>query len=138
MTSNTTVLFALLCGWKNSHRCGLTGDHFDATEALRIGDINEIVPHDQLMDRVRGLAQVLAESVRVNKAITTYGVDAMGLRSALNMNGVRSASVHAENDGFDMGHLDRTQAEGGFSAFLKAPSEPFRPEPFGPRSKPRS
>jgi enoyl-CoA hydratase/carnithine racemase len=129
MTSNTTVLFALLCGWKNSHRCGLTGDHFDATEALRIGDINEIVPHDQLMDRVRGLAQVLAESVRVNKAITTYGVDAMGLRSA---------SVHAENDGFDMEHLDRTQAEGGFSAFLKAPSEPFRPEPFGPRSKPRS
>ncbi len=142
MTSNTTVLFALLCGWKNAHRYALTGDHFDATEALRIGAINEIVPHDQLMDRARGLAlrlaQVPAESVRLNKAITTYGLDAMGLRSALNMNGVLSAIVEAENDGPDVEHLDRAQAEGGFSAFLKARDEPFLPEPFGPRSKPRS
>lgn len=141
MTSNTTVLFALLCGWKNAHRYALTGDHFDATEALRIGAINEIVPHDQLMDRARGLAlrlaQVPAESVRLNKAITTYGLDAMGLRSALNMNGVLSAIVEAENDGPDVEHLDKAQAEGGFGAFLKARDDPFRPEPFGPRSQPR-
>lgn len=141
MTSNTTVLFALLCGWKNAHRYALTGDHFDAPEALRIGAINEIVPHDQLMDRARELALRLAkvpsESVRLNKAITTYGLDAMGLRSALNMNGVLSAIVEAENDGPDVEHLDQAQAEGGFAAFLKARDDPFRPEPFGPRSQPR-
>lgn len=141
MTSNTTVLFALLCGWKNAHRYALTGDHFDAAEALRIGAINEVVPHDQLMDRARELALRLAkvpsESVRLNKAITTYGLDAMGLRSALNMNGVLSAIVEAENDGPDVAHLDQAQAEGGFGAFLKARDDPFRPEPFGPRSQPR-
>jgi enoyl-CoA hydratase/carnithine racemase len=141
MTSNTTVLFAILCGWKNAHRYALTGDHFDAQEALRIGAINEVVPHDQLMDRARELAlrlaRVPAESVRLNKAITAYGLDAMGLRAALNMNGVISAIVEAENDGPDVEHLDRAQAEGGFSAFLKARDEPFLPEPFGPRSKPR-
>jgi len=142
MTSNTTVLFALLCGWKHAHRYALTGDHFDAAEALRIGAINEVVPHDQLMERARALAERLAkvpsESVRLNKAITTLGLDAMGLRSALNMNGVLSTLVEAENDGPDLEHMDAAQATGGFSAFLKARDEPFLPEPFGPRSKPRS
>ena len=59
------------------------------------------------------LAKVPSESVRLNKAITTYGLDAMGLRSALNMNGVLSAIVEAENDGPDVEHLDKAQAEGG-------------------------
>jgi enoyl-CoA hydratase/carnithine racemase len=35
--SNTTFLFAALCGWKAASRYALTGDHFDAQEALRIG-----------------------------------------------------------------------------------------------------
>ena len=141
MTSNTTALFALLCGWKNAHRYALTGDHFDAQEALRMGAINEVVPHDQLLQTAQTLALRLAkvppESVRLNKAITTYGLDAMGLRSALNMNGVLSTLVEAANDGPDVEHLDHAQAEGGFGAFLKARDEPFLPEPFGPRSKPR-
>ncbi len=141
MTSNSTVLFSLLCGWKNAHRYALTGDHIDAAEALRIGAVNEVVPHDQLLERTRELAlrlaKVPAESVRLNKAITIYGLDAMGLRAALNMNGVLSALVEASNDGPDVEHLAKAQAEGGFGAFLKARDEPFRPEPFGPRSQPR-
>ena len=141
MTSNSTVLFALLCGWKNAHRYALTGDHFDAAEAHRIGAINEVVPHDQLMQRARELAfrlaKVPADSLRLNKAITTYGLDAMGLRAALNINGVLSTIVEASNDGPDVEHLAKAQAEGGFGAFLKARDEPFLPEPFGPRSKPR-
>jgi len=35
--SNTTFLFAALAGWKAAHRYSLTGDHFDAAEALRLG-----------------------------------------------------------------------------------------------------
>jgi hypothetical protein len=61
----------------------------------------------------------------------------MGLRAALNMNGVLSAIVEAANDGPDVAHLERAQAAGGFAAFLKARDEPFLPEPGGPRSKPR-
>src|SRR4029453_14181688 len=36
-TSNTTFLFAALAGWKAAHRYGLTGDHLDAAEVLRLG-----------------------------------------------------------------------------------------------------
>jgi enoyl-CoA hydratase/carnithine racemase len=141
MISNTTVLFALLAGWKHAHRYALTGDHFDAQEALRIGVVNEVVPHDQLMDRARALARRLAavpaDSVRLNKAITTYGLEAMGLRSALNVNGMLSTLVEASNDGPDVEHLERARREGGFRAFMEARDGPFTPEPFGPRATPR-
>src|SRR2546421_569732 len=43
-TSNTTILFAALAGWKAAHRYALTGDHLDAAEALRLGLVNEVVP----------------------------------------------------------------------------------------------
>ena len=54
--SNTTYLFTALCGWKAANRWALTGDHFDAQEALRIGMVNEVVPHDELMPRAQALA----------------------------------------------------------------------------------
>ncbi len=141
MTSNSTVLFALLAGWKEAHRYTLTGDHFDAQEALRIGVINEVVPHDQLMDRAMAMAHRLAlvppDSLRLNKAITTYGLEAMGLRTALNTNAFLSTLVEASNDGPDVEHLERAREERGFRGFMEARDGPFTPEPLGPRSKPR-
>lgn len=141
MISNSTVLFALIAGWKNAHRYTLTGDHFDAKEALRMGVINEIVPHDQLMDRCMALAHRLAQvppdSVRLNKAITTYGLEAMGLRNALNVNAFISTIVEASNDGPDVAHLEQARQGGGFRGFIEARDRPFIPEPFGPRSEPR-
>ncbi|MBM3139695.1 MAG: enoyl-CoA hydratase/isomerase family protein [Chloroflexi bacterium] len=141
MISNTNVLFALLAGWKHAHRYALTGDHFDAQEALRIGVINEVVPHERLMDRAMALARRLAlvppDSVRLNKAITTYGLEAMGLRQALNVNGMLSTLVEASNDGPDVAHLEAARRERGFRGFMEARDGPFTPEPFGPRSRPR-
>lgn len=141
MTSNSTVLFALLAGWKNAHRYTLTGDHFDAQEALRIGVVNEVVPPDQLMERAHALARRIAlvprDSVRLNKATTTYGLEAMGLRSALNTNAFLSTLVEASDDGPDVERLEQARKEGGFRAFLEARDGPFIPEPFGPRSRPR-
>jgi enoyl-CoA hydratase/carnithine racemase len=142
MISNSTVLFAALCGWKTAHRYTLTGDHIDAAEALRIGAVNEVVPHDELMERATALAQRLAqvppESVRLNKAITIYGLEAMGLRNALNINAFLSTIVQASNDGPSIEHLEAARAEGGFRAFLEARDGPFTPEPFGPRSQPQA
>ena len=60
MISNSSVLFAALAGWKAAHRYALTGDHFDAQEALRLGVINEIAPSEELLERADALARRLA------------------------------------------------------------------------------
>src|SRR5262249_13847555 len=97
--SNTTILFAALAGWKAAHRYGLTGDHFDAAEALRLGIVNEVVPRDRLMPTARALAERIARvpepSVRLNKAVTCYGLLAMGLGAGMLMNAPLSALAHA-------------------------------------------
>jgi enoyl-CoA hydratase/carnithine racemase len=139
--SNSSVLFAALVGWKHAQRYTLTGDHFDAQEALRIGVVNEVVPHEQLMDKARALAGRIAkvppDSVRLNKAITVYGLEAMGIRNALNTNAFLSTIVQASNDGPDVEAMQQAQREGGLRKFLEVRDGPFQPEPFGPRSRPR-
>ncbi len=139
--SNTTFLFAALAGWKAAHRYALTGDHFDAPEALRLGIINEIVPADQLMSRTRALAERIAmvpePSVRLNKAITCFGFIAMGLGAALLMNDPLSVLVHSSNT-TDREKLFAALKEGGLRAFLEARDGPFQPEPFGPKSSRRA
>src|SRR5437773_6338227 len=60
MISNSTFLFAALCGWKVANRWALTGDHMDANEALRVGLVNEVVPHEELMPRAAALARRIA------------------------------------------------------------------------------
>ena len=139
-TDNTTFLFAALAGWKSANRYALTGDHFDAQEALRIGVINEVVPHDELIPSVRKLAERIAmvpeASVRLNKAITCYGLEAMGLRGGMLMNGALSTLVQCSH-GPERERFMKAQEKGGFKAFLDERDGPFLPEPFGPRSKPK-
>ncbi len=137
--SSSSILFAVLAGWKNAHRYTLTGDHFDAPEALRIGVVNEVVPHDELLDRTyalaRRIAMVPADSVRLNKAITTYGLEAMGLRNAHNVMAFLATIAHASGDSPEVRHLSEAYRQGGIRAFLAARDGPFQPEPGGPRSR---
>ena len=136
--SNTTILFAALAGWKAAHRYALTGDHMDAAEALRLGLVNEVVPLDQLLPKARALAERIARvpepSVRLNKAVTCYGLLAMGLGAGLLMNVPLSAMAHASYDA-GRGDLLALMRTGGLKAFLEARDGGFRPEPFGPRSE---
>jgi enoyl-CoA hydratase/carnithine racemase len=142
MISNSSFLFPALVGWKNAHRYALTGDHFDAQEALRIGAVNEVVPHDQLMDRARAMAARLAlvppDSVRLNKQLTIKGLQAMGLRQGLEVGGFISTTVHSMTDAADVEDLYEVQRRDGLRAFLQKRDGPFMPEPGGPRSKPRA
>ena len=139
MISNTSFLFPALVGWKVAHRYALTGDHFGADEALRIGAVNEVVPHDQLMTRAREMAGrpelVPTDSVRLNKALTTYGLQSMGLRNALNTGGFISTTVHTSTDADEVAELYATQRKDGLRAFLQQRDGPFQPEPGGPRSR---
>jgi enoyl-CoA hydratase/carnithine racemase len=136
--SNTTFLFAALVGWKTAHRYGLTGDHFDAAEAHRIGIVNEVVPAADLLPRARALAERIARvpepSVRLNKAVTCYGLLAMGVGAGMLMNAPLSALAHASFNAERAELLD-VMKSGGMKAFLEARDGSFHPEPFGPKSK---
>ena len=135
--SNSTFLFAALCGWKNANRWTLTGDHFDAQEALRIGVVNEVVPHDELMVHVNKLAARLAlvpaPALRFNKAITMMGLQASGLYSGLVMEGALGALATASHNE-ERERLFEIQRTQGLKAYLEARDGPFQPEPMGPKS----
>jgi enoyl-CoA hydratase/carnithine racemase len=55
-----TLRFPRECGWANAMRWLLTGDEFDAAEALRIGLVQEVVPHGEQLARAVALAEVIA------------------------------------------------------------------------------
>jgi enoyl-CoA hydratase/carnithine racemase len=135
--SSTSYLLTALCGWKTANRWGLTGDHFDAQEAYRIGMINEVVPHDQLMEHVRALAKrivlVPEPSVRLNKAIAMLGIQASGLYSGLLLEGTLGALAQASHNEYreKLFEVHRTE---GVKAYLEMRDGPFQPEPMGPRS----
>jgi enoyl-CoA hydratase/carnithine racemase len=136
--SNTTFLFAALAGWKAAHRYALTGDHIDAQEALRLGIVNEVVPAEKLLPTARALAERIAKvpepSVRLNKAVTCFGLQTSGLYSGLLLNGALSALAHASHLPM-RDELLAAMQQGGMRAFLDKRDAPFRPEPFGPKSQ---
>jgi enoyl-CoA hydratase/carnithine racemase len=135
--SNTTFLLGALCGWKAANRWGLTGDHFDAQEALRIGMVNEVVPHDQLMEVTRALAKRIAlvpePAVRLNKAITMMGMQAAGVHSGLLLEGALGALAHSSHNEYRE-QLFEAQRQHGLKGYLDMRDGPFQPEPMGPRS----
>lgn len=55
-----TLRFPQVAGWANAMRYLLTGDEFDAAEALRIGLVSEVVAPEQLLDRAVDLASAVA------------------------------------------------------------------------------
>jgi enoyl-CoA hydratase/carnithine racemase len=139
--SNSSYLFTALCGWKAANRWALTGDHFDAHEALRIGMVNEVVPHDELLPRARALANRIAlvpePAIRLNKAIAMQGLQASGVHSALLLEGALSALVHSSHNEGRQRLFDEQRAN-GLKAYLEMRDGPFHPEPMGPKSKPRA
>lgn len=55
-----TLRFPREVGWANAMRWLLTGDEFDAAEALRIGLVQEVVPAGEQLARAATLAGVIA------------------------------------------------------------------------------
>ena len=55
-----TLRFPREVGWANAMRWLLTGDTFDAAEALRIGLVQEVVEHGTQLERAIALADVVA------------------------------------------------------------------------------
>ena len=55
-----TLRFASRCGWGNAMRWMLTGERFDATEALRIGLVQEVVAPGEQVARALAIAETIA------------------------------------------------------------------------------
>ncbi len=141
MISNTNFIWVLLAGYKNALRYALTGDHLDAQEALRIGLVNKVVPADQLLDEcfkiVERIALVSPETVKINLAVATMGLEMMGLHNALSLGAELSAFAHTSQREEYKRHLDEARVSGGLRSYIQVRDAPFQPEPFGPRSKRR-
>jgi enoyl-CoA hydratase/carnithine racemase len=58
--AGATLRFPQLAGWGNGMRWLLTGDAFDAAEALRMGLVQEVVPAAELLGRATALAERVA------------------------------------------------------------------------------
>ena len=54
------VIWPILVGVNKAKELLMTGEVIDADEALRIGLVNHVVPHDQLQEKVMEMAQELA------------------------------------------------------------------------------
>jgi enoyl-CoA hydratase/carnithine racemase len=137
--SNTSFMWTLLGGFKNALRYGLTGDHIDAQEALRIGLVVKVVPPEQLLDEcfaiVERIARIPPETVKINLQIATLGLQMMGLRDALTLDNQLSAPAHVMLREELRRPLDEARFNQGTKAYLQLRDGPFQPEPFGPRSK---
>jgi enoyl-CoA hydratase/carnithine racemase len=93
--------------------------------------LNALSPARALAERI---ANVPEPSVRLNKAITCYGLEAAGLRSGMLLNGALSELAHTSHQPV-RDDLFAAMREGGMRAFLDKRDTPFRPEPFGPKSQ---
>ncbi|WP_437662704.1 crotonase/enoyl-CoA hydratase family protein [Sorangium sp. So ce1182] len=65
-----TARFVAEAGWGNAMRWLLTGDEFDAREALRIGLVQEVVEPDQVLPRAIELAERVAAQAPLAIAAT--------------------------------------------------------------------
>jgi len=79
-----TIRLPEIAGWGNAMRWLLTGDRFDAAEALRIGLVQEVVPADELRSKAIDIARTVAKraplgvwaTIRSSRTAQLEGTDA--------------------------------------------------------------
>jgi len=76
-----TLRFPRECGWGNAMRWLLTGDTFDAQEALRIGLVQEVVEHGKQLERALAIAEVIAAQAPLG-VYATLASSRMGIANA--------------------------------------------------------
>ncbi|MFT7579536.1 MAG: enoyl-CoA hydratase [Myxococcota bacterium] len=75
-----TLRFPAQCGWGNAMKWMLSGDRFDAAEALRIGLVQEVVSAETVVERGLALAQRVAAqaplAVRATRVASQLALEA--------------------------------------------------------------
>ena len=140
-SDGTDFIWTVLGKFKNGLRYGLTGDHIDAKEALRLRLINKVVAKEQLLEEafrlVERIALVPPDTVKINLQKATSGYEMMGLAKAWSLNAELSGLAQLSRREEFYRPLEEARQRGGLPAFIDSRDAPFQPEPFGPRAKRR-
>ncbi|HIE05939.1 MAG TPA: crotonase, partial [bacterium (Candidatus Stahlbacteria)] len=106
-----TQRLARLIGVTKAKEMIFTGAPIDATEALRIGLVNRVVPHDSLLDEAKKLAREILKvgptALRLAKTVINRGIDT---------NLTTAASYEAEAFGVA---FSTEEAREGMKAFIE-------------------
>jgi enoyl-CoA hydratase len=83
-TWGLTALLPRAVGVRKARQMSITGEFVDASEALRLGLVNHVVPHEQLLSFTLGLAARVPSNAAVGEMLALYarGED-MSLAGAL-------------------------------------------------------
>ena len=83
-TWGLTALLPRAVGLRKAREMSMTGNFVDAQEALRIGLVNHVVPHDELMTFTRDLVSQIANTPAVGEVLALYerGAD-LGFNAAV-------------------------------------------------------
>jgi enoyl-CoA hydratase/carnithine racemase len=115
------MLMPFLIGQKKTNELLFTGDVIDAAEAERIGMINQVVPVDELDQRVNELVVKIAPTPVAVLRYTKLGLlrtyEAMGLGQAVAANLDLSAILNA-SDTPEQRSFDEIAARDGLKAAL--------------------
>jgi enoyl-CoA hydratase/carnithine racemase len=135
----TDFIWTVLAKFKDALRYGITGDHLDANEALRLRLVNKVVPKEKLLDEcfrlVERIALVPPETVKINLQKATLGWEMMGLAKAWSLNAELAAMARVAKREEFARPLAETKSRGGIHAFIETRDALFQPEPYGPKSK---
>jgi enoyl-CoA hydratase len=92
-----SALLPRAVGLRKAREMSITGNFVDAEEALRIGLVNHVVRHDELLTRAVGLARDISPQPAVREVLRLYARnDGLSLSEALAME--RDWTVHRVSD----------------------------------------
>ncbi len=107
-----SVLLPAAVGFRRARELSLTGNFLGATEAHRLGLVNHLVPHDQLLHMARSLASDIAgnQPDGVRQMLATYGrIERAQLDRGWLIEAEESTRFR-EQSGFDPSEVERRRA----------------------------
>ena len=112
------------------HYLYYSGDTIGAEEALRLGLVSKVVPHDQLLPEAyriaRRIAQVPPYAVQLTKRSIKAAYEMMGFKNAMEVHRANDALVIGASQIEEKRRLMKVLQEQGLKAFLELRDGPFR------------
>ncbi len=104
-----SVLLPQAIGIRRAREMSMTGNYMDAAEALRLGLVNHVVPHDDLLRFTRSIATAIVgnDGPACRELLASYGriAAADGVAEGLTIEAATGRAWHAR--GFDPAEVER-------------------------------